>query len=123
MTTNQNSLSHKKCTPCTSGTNALKGNDLAPYMKQLNNDWKLVEEHHIEKEYKFPDFRKALAFTNKIGEIAEREDHHPDIYLSWGKVKVKLWTHKINGLSENDFILAAKCDEALKSFNIDSACF
>lgn len=88
----------------------LKGHALAEQHKKLGNNWKLVGEHHLEKEYLFPDFVQALAFTNKIGALAEREGHHPDILLSYGKVKIQLWTHKINGLSESDFILAAKCD-------------
>jgi 4a-hydroxytetrahydrobiopterin dehydratase len=72
-----------------------------------------VEEHHLEKEYLFPDFAQALAFTNQVGAIAEENGHHPDIFLAYGKVKIQLWTHKINGLSESDFVLAAKCDEIL----------
>lgn len=67
--------------------------------------------HHLEKEYRFADFKTALDFTNKVGAVAEKEGHHPDIYLAYGKVKIVLWTHKIDGLSESDFILAAKCDE------------
>jgi len=71
----------------------------------------LMDQCKIEKTFTFSNFAKALAFTNKIGELAEQEKHHPDIYLAWGKVKVSLWTHKIDGLSENDFILAAKIDQ------------
>jgi len=103
-------LSKKTCTPCLKGTPPLKGEKLDQLHKLLNG-WKVIEEHHLEKEYKFPNFKEALSFTNRIGEIAEKEGHHPDIYLSYGKVKVVLWTHKINGLSESDFILAAKCDD------------
>jgi len=69
-----------------------------------------MDEHHLEKEYRFRNFQEALDFTNKVGAIAQEEGHHPDIYLAWGLVKLSLWTHKIDGLSENDFILAAKCD-------------
>ena len=76
----------------------------------LGGGWQVVNEHHLEKEYKFKDFREALAFTNKIGELAEAQGHHPDIYLAWGKVKVTIWTHKIDGLTESDFVLAAKAD-------------
>ncbi|NNM43720.1 MAG: 4a-hydroxytetrahydrobiopterin dehydratase [Chlamydiae bacterium] len=103
-------LSKKKCVPCTVGTPALKGEDLRSYLAQLNNGWKVIDEHHLEKEYTFKDFKSALDLTNDIGKIAEEEGHHPDIFLSYGKVKVQLWTHKIKGLSESDFILAAKCD-------------
>lgn len=77
-------------------------------MEDLKGDWKVVNEHHLEKEYQFKDFKEALDFTNQIGALAEEEGHHPDIHLGWGKVRIALWTHKINGLSENDFILAAK---------------
>ncbi len=71
----------------------------------------MIEEHHISKTYKFPNFVKALAFVNKVGDIAEEQGHHPDIFLTWGKVRIKTWTHKIDGLTESDFILAAKIDE------------
>ena len=76
------------------------------------DQWAVIENHHLEKEFLFPNFKEALAFTNTVGRLAEEQKHHPEIHLSWGKVKILLWTHKINGLSENDFILATKCDEA-----------
>jgi 4a-hydroxytetrahydrobiopterin dehydratase len=104
-----NSLSSKKCIPCTASTPPLKGESLTALHQQLK-DWKIIDNHHLEKEYRFRDFKQALAFTNKVGALAEEEGHHPDIFLSYGKVKIQLWTHKIHGLSENDFILAAKCD-------------
>lgn len=104
-------LSKKNCLPCKGDTPPLKGDQLASFYVQLKKGWQVIDEHHLEKTYPFPDFRSALSFTNKVGELAEREGHHPDIYLSYGKVKISLWTHKINGLSESDFILAAKCDE------------
>lgn len=103
-------LENKKCIPCQKGAPPLKGQALAKLQRELGNDWKVVDEHHLEKVYVFKDFALALAFTNKVGKIAEEEGHHPDIYLSWGKVKIELWTHKINGLTESDFILAAKID-------------
>jgi len=74
----------------------------------------VVQEHHLEKAYAFKDFKEALAFTNAVGEIAEREGHHPDIYLAWGKVGLSIWTHKIDGLTESDFVLAAKADQAFE---------
>jgi 4a-hydroxytetrahydrobiopterin dehydratase len=104
-------LSKKTCVPCTAGVPPLKGKELNAYLQELGNHWKVVDEHHLEKEFFFPDFKEALAFTNKVGALAEEEGHHPDIFLSYGKVVIKLWTHKINGLSESDFILAAKCEE------------
>ena len=103
-------LSKKNCTPCRGGVPPLKGESLAELHRQLAKGWQIIDDHHLEKEYLFKNFSEALAFTNKLGEIAEQEGHHPDILLSYGKVKVQLWTHKINGLSESDFILAAKCD-------------
>lgn len=107
-------LSKKKCIPCKAGTPPLKGSELKRFMGELGNGWKLIEEHHLEKEYTFKNFKEALDFVNKVGKIAEEEGHHPDIFLSWGKVKVIFWTHKINGLSESDFVMAAKSDLLLK---------
>ncbi len=106
-------LSKKSCTPCKGGAAPLKGESLVKLYRQLDPHWKIVDEHHLEKEFFFKNFQEALLFTNKIGEIAEQEGHHPDIFLSYGKVKVQLWTHKINGLSESDFILAAKYDKLI----------
>jgi 4a-hydroxytetrahydrobiopterin dehydratase len=94
----------------TGSSGALKGESLKGYMKKLQKDWKVVREHQIEKEYTFPDFAQALAFTNKVGALAEQADHHPDIELSWGRVKIVFWTHSVGGLSEKDFALAEKCD-------------
>jgi 4a-hydroxytetrahydrobiopterin dehydratase len=89
----------------------LKGQELSAIHKKLNGRWQVVDEHHLEKEFVFKDFRQALEFVNEVGELAEAEGHHPDIYLSWGKVRVTIWTHKIDGLTESDFILAAKVSE------------
>ncbi len=102
-------LANKKCVACSTSTTPLKGDLLKKFSSQLKEGWKIVDEHHLEKSYTFKNFRDALNFTNQIGEIAEAEGHHPDLLLSWGKVKVTLWTHKIKGLSENDFIMADKC--------------
>ena len=104
-------LTDKKCIPCNKSTPALKPDQIKPLREQLEDDWQVVENHHLEKEYSFENFRDALAFTNRVGELAEEENHHPEIALSWGKVGLKIWTHNIGGLSENDFILAAKADE------------
>jgi len=103
-------LSKRQCTPCKGGVPPLKGESLAHLCRELSESWKVINEHHLEKDYSFKNFLEALAFTNKVGELAEQEGHHPDIFLSYGKVKIQLWTHKIDGLSESDFILAAKCD-------------
>lgn len=108
-------LAAKECIPCKGGVPPLKGEELATLHTTLGNGWQVVDEHHLEKDYKFKNFREALDFTNRVGEIAEAQDHHPDIYLAWGKVKLTLWTHKINGLTESDFVFAAKADQALAS--------
>jgi 4a-hydroxytetrahydrobiopterin dehydratase len=108
-----NKLAEKECVPCKGGTAPLKGAALADLTAQLGGNWRVVEEHHLEKEYKFKNFREALAFTNKVGELAESVNHHPDIFLAWGAVKLTLWTHSINGLSEGDFVFAAKVENLL----------
>ncbi len=104
------SLAEKKCVPCKGGIPPLKGGELAALLEKLGGDWKTVGEHHLEKEYRFKNFREALDYTNKVGELAEAEGHHPDIHLAWGKVRLTIWTHKIDGLTESDFIFAAKVD-------------
>ena len=107
-------LAEKQCVPCKGEVPALRGRQLGEYAGQLDPGWNVVNEHHLEKEFKFKDFREALSFTNQVGELAESQGHHPDIYLTWGKVKISVWTHKVNGLTESDFILAAKTDQILR---------
>ena len=104
-------LADKQCVPCRGGVPPLKGTELEPLREQLGSDWTVVEEHHLEREYAFPDFRTALGFTNRVGELAEEQGHHPDIHLAWGRVHITIWTHKIDGLTESDFVLAAKIDQ------------
>ncbi len=89
---------------------ALKGVALKNLVKGLGRGWKLVQGHHLEKEFKFKDFKSALAFTNRVGDLAEAQGHHPDIHLAWGKVRITTWTHAIDGLTESDFVLAAKIE-------------
>ncbi len=103
-------LASKQCVPCRGGVPPLQGDELATYQQQLGGGWQVVNEHHLEKEYTFDDFRQALDFTVQVGEMAEEQDHHPDIVLTWGLVKVTIWTHKIDGLTESDFVFAAKAD-------------
>ena len=103
-------LANKTCVPCKGGVPPLKGQDLAALEKQVTG-WQVVEEHHIVKRFQFPDFRTALQFVNRVGEVAEEQRHHPDIFLAWGRVEVTIWTHAIKGLTESDFILAAKIDQ------------
>jgi 4a-hydroxytetrahydrobiopterin dehydratase len=105
-------LAQKTCVPCRGGVPPLTGEPLAAVVRQLGGEWQVVDEHHLDKRFAFPDFAEALAFTNAVGAIAEAEGHHPDIYLAWGSVRVTIWTHKIDGLTESDFILAAKIDDA-----------
>ncbi len=103
-------LASKTCVPCRGGVAPLQGEELTNLQKQLSG-WQVVEEHYLNKSFKFPDFRQALVFVNRVGELAEEQGHHPDIYLAWGKVDITIWTHKIDGLTESDFILAAKIDQ------------
>jgi 4a-hydroxytetrahydrobiopterin dehydratase len=106
-------LASKQCTPCRGGVPPLVGDDLVTYQHELGGDWQVVNEHHLEKAYRFDDFRQALTFTVRVGEMAEEQHHHPDILLTWGLVKVTIWTHKIDGLTESDFVFAAKTDECV----------
>jgi 4a-hydroxytetrahydrobiopterin dehydratase len=103
-------LASKTCVPCRGGAPPLAGKELDALAQQVPQ-WKVVNGHHITREFTFSDFRQALAFVNQVGEIAEEQGHHPDILLSWGKAAVTTWTHKIDGLTESDFILAAKIDK------------
>jgi len=93
-------LAQETCIPCRGGVPPLKGEELDALQEKLGNGWQIINEHHLEKEYIFADFRQALDFTVKVGEVAENQAHHPDIYLAWGKVKLTIWTHKIDGLTE-----------------------
>ena len=110
---NENKLIESKCVPCHGDIEPLKGQAIYDLAKDISSDWQVIDEHHLEKEFKFNNFQQALNFVNKVGQLAESEGHHPGIYLSWGKVKLAIWTHKIDGLNKNDFILAAKADKLL----------
>jgi 4a-hydroxytetrahydrobiopterin dehydratase len=87
--------------------------EIETYLADLGGDWHVVDDHHLEKEYRFKNFREALEFTNRVGELAESIGHHPDILLAWGRVKLTVWTHKIDGLFSADFVFAAKADAVL----------
>ncbi|MCG3172345.1 MAG: putative pterin-4-alpha-carbinolamine dehydratase [Myxococcota bacterium] len=104
-------LANQKCVPCRGGVPPLKGAELQAAAAKLPG-WKVVDEHHITREFVFPGFLQGLFFANRIGAIAEEQGHHPDILIAWGKVRVDIWTHKIDGLTESDFILAAKIERA-----------
>ncbi|MBI3358051.1 MAG: 4a-hydroxytetrahydrobiopterin dehydratase [Nitrospirae bacterium] len=103
-------LSKKECIPCRGGVPPLKGEEIIRLLGQISPEWRVIDEHHLEREFLFPGFKKGLDFTVAVGEMAEEQGHHPDIHLAWGKVILTVWTHKINGLTESDFIFAAKAD-------------
>jgi 4a-hydroxytetrahydrobiopterin dehydratase len=103
-------LKEKRCRPCEGGVPPLEKEEIEQYQKQLKNEWEVVDRKKIRQTYSFKDFKEALNFANKVGEIAEEEQHHPDLHVYYGKVVIELATHAIGGLSENDFILAAKIE-------------
>ena len=102
-------LASRKCVPCHGGVPRLRGREVETFVRQLDG-WEVVEEHHLVKHFKFANFAGALRFTNRVGALAEEEGHHPDISFGWGYAEIKIYTHAIDGLSESDFILAAKID-------------
>lgn len=104
-------LAEKKCVPCEGGVEPLDDEAIGDYLERVGDRWTVVDGHHLETTFEFDDFQGALDFTNRAGEIAEEEGHHPEICVTWGKATVRIWTHAIDGLHENDFILAAKYDE------------
>jgi 4a-hydroxytetrahydrobiopterin dehydratase len=108
------SLASKTCVPCRGGVPPLKGGELESLHQQVPQ-WKVINDHHITRAFTFPDFKQALDFVDRVGAIAETQGHHPDILLAWGKAEITLWTHKIDGLTESDFIMAAKIDGLHKS--------
>jgi 4a-hydroxytetrahydrobiopterin dehydratase len=103
-------LSSKQCIPCRGGVPPLKGQEIDKLLDQLDT-WEVVAEHHLKKVFTFADFRAAQEFVNRIGALAEEQGHHPDICFGWGRAEITIWTHKIDGLTESDFILAAKIDK------------
>ena len=107
-------LADNKCVPCRGGVLPMEIAKAEEMLKQLDSGWAINEDGHLERLYRFKDFAQALAFVNRVGAVAEEEGHHPDIYLAWGKCKIELWTHKINGLTESDFYMAAKSDRAFQ---------
>jgi 4a-hydroxytetrahydrobiopterin dehydratase len=109
------SLADMKCVPCKGGTPPMELTHAQELLAQLSPGWQLNQEGHLERVYPFKNFAQALEFANKVGVIAETEGHHPDLYVAWGKCKVEIWTHKIKGLTDSDFYLAAKADRAFDS--------
>ncbi|MCE5325238.1 MAG: 4a-hydroxytetrahydrobiopterin dehydratase [Planctomycetaceae bacterium] len=104
------SLADRECVPCKGGTPPLQGEEIEQLQEQLGGEWEVVDSKRLTKSWKFKDFRQALDFTIEVGALAEQTGHHPDIHLGWGKVTIELTTHKIGGLSEADFVMAAKID-------------
>lgn len=105
-----NPLASRRCVPCRGDTPPLTPDEQRTLAAALGGDWTIEAGHHLTRTYTFPDFRSGLAFVNRVAEVAETEGHHPDIELAWGRVKISVWTHAIDGLTESDFILAAKAD-------------
>lgn len=101
------SLADRECVPCRGGVPPLKPDEIRPLAKQLDH-WKVIEDHHLERSWSFPDFASALEFVNRAGALCEEQGHHADFELGWGRVLARVWTHKVDGLTESDFILAAK---------------
>jgi 4a-hydroxytetrahydrobiopterin dehydratase len=109
------SLADRRCEPCRGGVPPLTAEQRAPLLAELDPDWEVVDGHHLARTYRFRNFAGALAFTNQVGTLAEDQGHHPDLHLAWGRVRVEIWTHKIDGLHEADFVFAAKCDRIFRS--------
>ena len=102
-------LASRECVPCRGGVPPMRADEIKNFIKQLRG-WEVVKEHHLRKTFEFTNFREALDFVNLVGELSEEQGHHPDICFGWGRAEVTIWTHKIDGLTESDFILAAKID-------------
>jgi 4a-hydroxytetrahydrobiopterin dehydratase len=110
-------LADEPCEACTSEDEPLTEAEYAEYLESIDGDvWSVVDEHHLEGTYTFEDFRDALDFTVEVGELAEDEWHHPDIHLSWGEVRIEMWTHKIDGLHKTDFVMAARMDRFYEEY-------
>jgi 4a-hydroxytetrahydrobiopterin dehydratase len=108
-------LASRACVPCKGGVAPLAGAELVALADELGAGWRVVEGRRLEKQFRFGNFVDALAFVNRVGELAEEQAHHPDVHLAWGRVRVEIWTHTIDGLSENDFIWAAKCEQLARA--------
>lgn len=104
-------LAQKECVPCRGGVPPVQGEELEELLAELDGGWRVVDGHHLEKVFEFEDWAAAQEFVNRVGDLAEAQGHHPDLHLSWGRVGVELWTHKIDGLTESDFVMAAKIEE------------
>ncbi len=103
-------LAERECIPCRGGVPPMQAEEIQHFLGQLTG-WEVVGSHHLSKHYKFGNFRETLDFVNRVGELAEAQGHHPDVCFGWGKAEITIWTHKIDGLTESDFVLAAKIDK------------
>ncbi len=103
-------LAQRECVPCRGGVPPMKGDEIKSLSAQLP-EWQVVNEHHLRKVYQFKNFAETLDFVNRVGKLSEEQGHHPDICFGWGKAEITIWTHKIDGLTESDFVLAAKIDK------------
>ena len=103
-------LGQMKCVPCQGGVLPLQGQALKDLLARLGGSWRLVREHHLEKEYRFASFAENIAFVNRVAQVAEAEGHHPEMHVGFRTLRMEVWTHKIDGLTESDFVLAAKAD-------------
>jgi 4a-hydroxytetrahydrobiopterin dehydratase len=110
VTPGSGGLADRRCTPCRGGTPPLRGVPLEALLAQLGGGWRVIDGHHLEKQFRFRDFAGALGFAGEIGALADEQQHHPDLHVAWGRLGVTIWTHTIDGLAEGDFILAAKID-------------
>ena len=108
-------LEDKKCKPCEGSVEPFTQEEIEEMKQEISSEWEAVDNHHLRREFDFDDFESALDFVNRIGEIAEEEGHHPDIYLTWGEAAIEIYTHEIDGLHENDFIIAKKFEEEYKN--------
>ena len=104
-------LTKKKCKPCEGGVSVLNQNEIAELKKHIGDDWKVINNNKILKEFSFVNYLHTIDFVNKVADLAEKEGHHPVMHVYYGRIEIELWTHAIDGLSENDFIMAAKIDK------------
>lgn len=104
-----NELANRECVPCRGGVPPLNNDEIKKFLSQISG-WEAVNDHHLRKSYKFKDFAEAQAFVDRVGNLSEQQGHHPDICFGWGYAEITIWTHKIDGLTESDFVLAAKID-------------
>ena len=108
-------LAEKECVPCKGGVPPVRGHALRALREKLSCGWEVVDEHHLTKTFRLKNFAEALAYVNRVGQMAEEQKHHPDIYLAWGQVRIDIWTHKIDGLTESDFVFAARAEKLIKT--------